>query len=100
MYVGTAAGYMYALAPNGYVRWRVDLGHQFNSCPQIPDGWGITGTPTADPQAGLLTSSMRSAGCMRSTWRPATSGRLAHRPLQRLPHELDWGASTIVAGSL
>ena len=26
VYVGTASGFVYALAANGYVRWRVDLG--------------------------------------------------------------------------
>ena len=45
---------MYALAPNGYVRWRVDLGHQFNSCPQIPDGWGDHRNPRRRPQRGSL----------------------------------------------
>ncbi len=50
VYVGTADGFLYALAANGYVRWRVDLGRfTLPSCPQIPDGFGLTGTPVIDP---------------------------------------------------
>jgi len=49
VYVGTQAGFVYALAANGYVRWRVDLGRfTLPACPQVPDGWGITGTPVID----------------------------------------------------
>ena len=73
--VGTAAGYVYALAPNGYVRWRVDLGQQLNSCPQIPDGWGVTGTPVVDLQRARFTSSMRSGVSMHSTLRPGVNVR-------------------------
>ena len=101
VYVGTAAGYIYALAPNGYVRWRVDLGHQFNSCPQIPDGWGITGTPAADPLSGVLYvvdafgrlhALDTATGRERSGWPIAL--------YSDYEHELDWGASIIVEGSL
>ena len=101
VYVGTAAGYVYALAPNGYVRWRVDLGHQFNSCPQIPDGWGITGTPTADPQAGLLYV-VDAFGRLHAL-DLATGHERAGWPIalySDYQHELDWGASTLVDGSL
>jgi outer membrane protein assembly factor BamB len=54
VYVGTADGYVYALAANGYVRWRADLGRQTNPCGQVPDGWGVTGTPVIDPSTRTL----------------------------------------------
>jgi hypothetical protein len=55
VYVGTASGFVYALAANGYVRWRVDLGRLVDdACPQIPDGFGITGTPVIDPSTRTL----------------------------------------------
>src|SRR5262249_59663131 len=55
IYVGTASGLVYALAGNGYVRWRVDLGRlTLPACPQIPDGWGVTGTPVIDPATRSL----------------------------------------------
>ena len=38
---------VYALAENGYVRWRVDLGQLERVCQQI-DGYGVTGTPVID----------------------------------------------------
>ena len=49
VYVGTADGYVYALAANGYVRWRADLGRQTNGCAQVTDEtcerFCVLGTP-------------------------------------------------------
>jgi PQQ-like domain len=99
--VGTAAGYVYALAPNGYVRWRVDLGQQVNSCPQIPDGWGVTGTPVIDQASrtlyvvdafGRLHALDLATGRERSGW-PVVLYR-------NYGQELDWGALTLVSGSV
>lgn len=101
VYVATAAGFVYALAPNGYVRWRADLGRQLNSCPQIPDGWGVTGTPVADPAShtlyvvdafGRLHALDLATGHEHSGW-PIVIYR-------NYPHELDWGALTLVDGSI
>ena len=47
VYVATSRGMVYALAENGYVRWRVDLGQLERVCQQI-DGYGVTGTPAID----------------------------------------------------
>ena len=99
--VGTAAGYVYALAPNGYVRWRVDLGQQLNSCPQIPDGWGVTGTPVVDAAArtlyvvdafGRLHALDLATGRERQGW-PVVL-------YKNYGQELDWGALTLVGGSV
>ena len=99
--VGTAAGYVYGLAPNGYVRWRVDLGQQGNSCPQIPDGWGVTGTPVVDRASrtlyvvdafGRLHALAVATGRERSGW-PVVLYR-------NYTQELDWGALTLVDGSV
>ena len=48
IYVGVSSGRFEALAPNGYVRWSIDLGIIPQSCPQLPT-WGVTGTPVIDP---------------------------------------------------
>ena len=101
MIVGTAAGYVYGLAPNGYVRWRVDLGQQVNACPQIPDGWGVTGTPVVDPASrtlyvvdafGRLHALDVATGRERAGW-PVVLYR-------NYTQELDWGALTLVDGSV
>ena len=47
VYVATSKGVLYALAENGYVRWRVELGQLERVCQQI-DGYGVTGTPAID----------------------------------------------------
>jgi hypothetical protein len=53
VYVETSNGTVAALAPNGFVRWQVELGQLANPCPQL-DGWGVTGTPVADKATGAL----------------------------------------------
>jgi hypothetical protein len=102
VYVGTAAGYVYALAANGYVRWRVDLGRfVLPACPQIPDGWGVTGTPVIDPATrtlyvadafGRLHALDLATGAERSGW-PV----VLYRDYRR---ELVWGALLLVDGAV
>ncbi len=53
VYVATSAGRIYALAPNGYVRWDADLGQLARPCPQL-SGYGVTGTPAIDPETRAL----------------------------------------------
>ena len=66
VYVTTSKGVVYALAENGYIRWRVELGQLDRICQQI-DGYGVTGTGVIDPARARSTSSTRSGGCTRST---------------------------------
>ncbi len=101
VYLGTAAGFVYALAPNGYVRWRVDLGRQLNSCPQIPDGWGVTGTPVIDA-AGRTLYAVDAFGRLHAL-DLATGRERAGWPIVLYDdpgQELDWAALTLVAGSV
>lgn len=102
VYVATAAGFVYALAANGYIRWRVDLG-RFTApdCPQIPDGWGVTGTPVIDPASrtlyvadafGRLHALDLATGAERSGW-PV----VLYRDYKR---ELVWGALLLEHGSV
>jgi hypothetical protein len=102
VYVGTAAGFVYAFAANGYVRWRVDLGRLTNAaCPQIPDGWGVTGTPVIDPATrtlyvadafGRLHALDLGTGAERPGWPVVLYG-----DEQR---ELVWGALLLADGSI
>jgi hypothetical protein len=101
VYVETGAGFVYGLASNGYVRWRVDLGRLNSPCPQIPDGWGVTGTPVIDPATrslyvmdafGRLHALDLATGKERAGW-PVT----LYRDYRQ---ELDWGALTIVDASV
>jgi len=102
VYVATASGLVYALAANGYVRWRVDLGRlTLPACPQIPDGWGVTGTPVIDPATrslyvadafGRLHALDLATGAERSGW-PV----VLYRDYKR---ELVWGALQLVRGSV
>jgi outer membrane protein assembly factor BamB len=102
VYVATAAGFVYALAADGYIRWRVDLG-RFTApdCPQIPDGWGVTGTPVVDPSTrtlyvadafGRLHALDLASGAERAGW-PV----VLYRDYKR---ELVWGALLLEKGSV
>ncbi|HKB20397.1 MAG TPA: PQQ-binding-like beta-propeller repeat protein [Gaiellaceae bacterium] len=100
VYVATSKGVLYALAENGYVRWRADLGQLERICQQI-DGYGITGTPAIDLAThaiyaadafGRIHSLDLATGAERPGW-PVT----AYADFRR---ELVWGALTIVDGSV
>ncbi len=100
VYVATSKGVVYAMAENGYIRWRVELGQLDRICQQI-DGYGVTGTPAID----LATRSLYVADAfgrlhaldlMTGQERPGWPLRLYanHR------REIVWGALTIVNGSI
>jgi PQQ-like domain len=100
VYVATSKGVVYALAENGYVRWRVELGQLERICQQI-DGYGVTGTPAIDLAThaiyvadafGRIHAIDLTTGAERPGW-PIT----AYTDFRR---ELVWGALTIVRGSL
>ena len=99
--VGTAEGFVYALAANGYVRWRVDLGRLAHVCTQVPDGWGVTGTPVVDAATatvyvadafGRLHALDLATGVERAGW-PI----VLYRDYRR---ELVWAALLLVDGSV
>jgi hypothetical protein len=100
VYVATTRGMVYALAENGYVRWRVDLGQLERVCQQI-DGYGVTGTPAIDlgthalyvaDAFGRMHALDLTTGAERTGW-PVT----VYSDFRR---ELVWGAITIAHGSL
>jgi hypothetical protein len=100
VYVATSRGVVYALAENGYVRWRVELGQLERVCQQI-DGYGVTGTPAIDigthalyvaDAFGRIHALDLATGAERPGW-PVT----VYTDFRR---ELIWGALTIVKGSL
>ena len=100
VYVATTRGTVYALAENGYVRWRVELGQLERVCQQI-DGYGVTGTPAIDLASralyvadafGRVHALDLSTGAERPGWPVAV-----YSDFRR---ELVWGALTIVHGSL
>jgi len=100
VYVATTKGVLYALAENGYVRWRADLGQLERVCQQI-DGYGVTGTPAIDLAThaiyvadafGRVHALDLATGAERPGW-PVT----VYTDFRR---ELVWGALTNVGGSL
>ena len=100
VYVATSKGVLYALAENGYVRWRVELGQLERVCQQI-DGYGVTGTPAIDlgthaiyvaDAFGRIHALDLATGAERAGW-PVT----VYTDFRR---ELVWGALTAVDGSL
>jgi len=100
VYVATSKGVLYALAENGYVRWRAELGQLERVCQQI-DGYGVTGTPAIDlgthaiyaaDAFGRIHALDLATGAERPGW-PVT----VYTDFRR---ELVWGALTAVDGSL
>jgi hypothetical protein len=101
LYVASSTGLVWAYAPNGYVRWRIDLGHLVHSsCHQLPQ-YGVTGTPVIDPATralyvadafGRLHALDLTTGAERPGWPvPLYTDRY---------RELVWGALMLVRGSI
>ena len=100
VYVATTRGIVYALAENGYVRWRVDLGQLERVCQQI-DGYGVTGTPAID--LGTHALYVADAFGRVHALDLATGAEHAGWPVSvysDFRRELVWGALTIVDGSI
>jgi len=100
IYVATSKGTVYALAENGYIRWRVELGQLDRVCHQI-DGYGVTGTPVIDP--GMSSIFLADAFGRLHALDLATGAERAGWPVSVYTtwrRELVWGALTIVNGSI
>jgi hypothetical protein len=100
VYVATTKGFVYALAENGYIRWRVELGQLERICAQI-DGYGVTGTPVIDRGTnalyvadafGRVHALDLATGVEHEGW-PV-------RLYADFRRELVWGALSLVNGSL
>jgi hypothetical protein len=53
LYAATTSGEIVAFTPDGYVRWRTDVGQLAQTCQQL-DGYGIVGTGVIDPASSTL----------------------------------------------
>jgi outer membrane protein assembly factor BamB len=100
VYVATNKGVVYALAENGYIRWRVELGQLDRICQQI-DGYGVTGTGVIDPSTRTLFLAdafgrLHALDLLTGAERPGWPMRL----FADYRKELVWGAMTLVNGSL
>jgi hypothetical protein len=100
VYVATNRGIVYALAENGYVRWRVELGQLDRICQQI-DGYGVTGTGVIDPGTRTLYVAdafgrVHALDLVTGSERPGWPIRI----FADYRKELVWGAMTLLNGSL
>jgi DNA-binding beta-propeller fold protein YncE len=100
VYVTTNKGLVYALAENGYIRWRVELGQLDRICQQI-DGYGVTGTGVIDKSTRTLYVAdafgrMHALDLLTGAERPGWPVTL-YTDYRR---ELVWGAMTLLNGSL
>jgi hypothetical protein len=100
VYVATTKGFVYALAENGYIRWRVELGQLERICAQI-DGYGVTGTPVIDRDTNALY--VADAFGRVHALDLATGAEHEGWPVRLYAdfrRELVWGALSLVNGSL
>jgi hypothetical protein len=100
VYVASSNGTVEAVAPDGFVRWQVELGQLANGCPQL-DGWGVTGTPVADKASGNLYlvdafGRLHALALATGEERPGWPIRL----YTDFEKELVWGALSLVDGAL
>jgi len=100
VYVATTKGVVYALAENGYIRWRVELGQLERLCAQI-DSYGVAGTGGIDRASNALyvVDAFGRLHALDLTTGEEHAGwpRRLYRDFRR---ELVWGALTIVKGSI
>ena len=101
VYVATEAGSLYAFdAATGALGWR----DQLNAEQELPDGcgtWGITSTPTIDPELNAIFAIggdglLHSIDLKTGAERPSFPLRLIDRPAV----EYVWGGLRIVGGTL
>jgi len=101
VYVGTSKGIVQAFSDTGGRLWRVQVGKlSQHPCKQL-DGYGVTGTPVADPRTrslyvadalGRLHALSLDTGAERPGW--------PLRLFTDFRDELVWGALTVVRGSI
>jgi hypothetical protein len=99
-FVGTSSGAVVSFTPSGVVRWKVQLGQLASRCAQL-DGYGVTGTGVIDPASRTLYV-MDAFGRLHAL-SLATGAEQAGFPVQVFTdyrQELDWGALTLVDGSV
>ncbi len=99
-FVGTSTGAVVSFTPAGIVRWKVQLGQLASRCAQL-DGYGVTGTGVIDPASSTLYV-MDAFGRLHAL-SLATGAEEPGWPVQVYTDyrkELDWGALTLVDGSV
>jgi hypothetical protein len=99
-FVGTSTGAVVSFTPSGVVRWKDELGQLASRCAQL-DGYGVTGTGVIDPASSTLYV-MDAFGRLHAL-SLATGDEEAGWPVQVFTDyrkELDWGALTLVDGSV
>ncbi|HEX4520398.1 MAG TPA: hypothetical protein VH063_12525 [Gaiellaceae bacterium] len=99
-FVGTSTGAVVSFTPAGVVRWKVQLGQLASRCAQL-DGYGMTGTGVIDPASRTLYV-MDAFGRLHAL-SLATGAEEPGWPVQvytDFRKELDWGALTLVDGSV
>jgi PQQ-like domain len=99
-FVATSTGEVVSFTPAGVVRWRVQLGQLTNKCAQL-DGYGVTGTGVIDPGSSTLYV-MDAFGRLHAL-SLATGAERAGWPVKIYAddrRELDWGALSLVDGSV
>ena len=99
-FAATTSGEIVSFDPDGYVRWRVDVGQLAHTCAQL-DGYGVVGTGVVDAAAktlyvadafGRLHALALATGAERAGW-PV-------RVFTDYRRELAWGALALVDGAV
>jgi hypothetical protein len=99
-YFATSAGVVQAVSDTGRPLWRVQVGTLKHTCPQL-DGYGVTGTPVADPLTQALyladgVGRLHALDLATGKERPGWPVRL----YSDFRQELVWGALTRVRDSI
>ncbi len=99
-FAASSAGEVAAFTPDGYVRWKVELGQLAHACPQL-DGYGVTGTGVIDLASrtfyvadafGRLHALALATGVERRGW-PV-------RVFADHDEQLVWGALSLAGGAV